>query len=444
MVVTARSSAITVNHCRRGMRESRFRGTGRWGQGWGVTGMLRQFHLTVQRELHRAVVLLGSKQYIGCVRAGLLSGRRAAAGFQWQAYRGDRMADLKALRLAVIGAGAVGGYVGGQLARAGYRVALVDAWAAHVEQIRAHGIRLTDPLGSVLIPAEAMHLHQVQSFIRDPVDIAFVCTKSYDTAWSAQMIKPYLRDNGCVVSVQNSLNEHEIAAIVGADRTLGCIASTISVSATGPGVIERARTPGGEAYTVFRVGEMHGRVTPRALQVAEILSAVDSAKVTTNLWGERWAKLVTNSMHHGILGVTGIHDHQLMQGTQTRLLAIRCAGEAIRVAQALGHDLEPILRMPPLLWCAAADGNAAALSEIEAGWRKWMARSHEPHYGSVGHDLVKGRRTEIDYTCGYVAAMGEQTGQPAPTQARLTAMVKQVERGELQRTLANLAVFERS
>ena len=348
------------------------------------------------------------------------------------------MTDLKALRIAVLGAGAVGGYIGGHLARAGYRVVLVDAWAEHVEHIKAHGIRLSDPLGSIVVPAAAMHLHQVQSFVRDPVDIALICTKSYDTAWTAKMIAPYLRANGFVVSVQNSLNEEEIAEVVGADRTLGCIASTISVSATGPGVIERARTPGGAAYTVFRVGEMHGRVTPRALAVAEILSAVDSSKVTANLWGERWAKLVTNSMHHGILGSAGISDHQLMQNPQTRRLAIRCAGEAIRVAQALGHDLEPILRMPPELWCAAADGEAAALTELEAGWIKWMERSKEPHYGSVGHDLAKGRRTEIDYTCGYVAMKGDAVGQPAPTHAALAALVKRVERGELQRGMHNL------
>ena len=85
----------------------------------------------------------------------------------------------------------------------------------------------------LVIPAEALHLHQVQAFIRDPVDIALVCTKSYDTAWNTRMIQPYLRASGCVVSVQNSINEDEIAAIVGADRTMGCIASTMSVSATG-------------------------------------------------------------------------------------------------------------------------------------------------------------------------------------------------------------------
>jgi 2-dehydropantoate 2-reductase len=123
------------------------------------------------------------------------------------------------------------------------------------------------------------------------------------------------------------------------------------------------------------------------------------------------------------------------------MLAIRCAGEAVRVAQALGHDLEPILRMTPGLWVAAADKDMEALRQIDTGWVRWMERSREPHFGSIGHDLVKGRHTEIDYTCGYVALKGGQIGQPAPTHAALTELVKRVERGELDRKLENLQQF---
>ena len=121
-----------------------------------------------------------------------------------------------------------------------------------------------------------------------------------------------------------------------------------------------------------------------------------------------------------------------MQDEQTRLLAIQCAGEAIRVAQALGHDLEPILRMSPALWCAAADGQVAALAELEAGWKKWMERSKEPHYGSVGHDLVKGRRTEIESMNGYIAAKGKELGIATPYNAKLVDVVLKVQRGELK------------
>jgi 2-dehydropantoate 2-reductase len=342
-------------------------------------------------------------------------------------------------RVAVVGAGAVGGYIGGKLAAAGHDVLLIDSWVAHVEKIKNDGLRITEPGGASTVRVDALHLCDVQSLIRKPVDIALICTKSYDTAWASMMIKPYLTESACVVSIQNSLNEEDIAAVVGWDRTLGCIASTISVAAPQAGEVSRARTPGGSTYTVFRVGEVHGRHTPRAARIVDLLSAVDSGKVTTNLWGERWAKLVTNSMHHGILGSTGISDHGLMQNTGTRRLAIRCAGEAISVAHALGHKLEPILRMPPALWLAASKGEAAALAELEAGWIKWMERSKEPHYGSIGQDLAKGRRTEIDYVCGYVAAKGEKIGVPAPTQRALYEIVKRVERGEIERSMDNIA-----
>ena len=345
---------------------------------------------------------------------------------------------MSGLRVAVVGAGAVGGYIGGKLAAAGRDVVLVDSWVAHVDRIRREGLRITEPGRTQRIEVEALHLSDVQSLIRKPVDVALVCTKSYDTAWATMMIKPYLSASACVVSVQNSLNEEQIARVVGWDRTLGCIASTISVAAPEPGQVARARTPGGESYTVFRVGEVHGRATPRAARIVELLAQVDSAKVTTNLWGERWAKLVTNSMHHGILGATGISDHDLMKDDGTRRLAIRCAGEAIAVAHALGHELEPILRMPPALWLAAAGGNAGALAELESGWVKWMERSREPHYGSIGQDLAKGRRTEIDYVCGYVAAKAAEVGVPAATQKALYEIVKRVERGEIGRGRDNI------
>ncbi|MGZ5233973.1 MAG: ketopantoate reductase family protein, partial [Burkholderiales bacterium] len=152
-------------------------------------------------------------------------------------------------RVAVVGAGAVGGYIGGKLAAAGHDVRLIDSWVAHIEKIRRDGLCITEPCGSTTVPVDALHLCDVQSLIRKPIDIALICTKSYDTAWAAMMIKPYLSASGCVVSVQNSLNEEDIAAGVGWDRTLGCVASTISVAAPHAGEVSRARTPGGSTYT---------------------------------------------------------------------------------------------------------------------------------------------------------------------------------------------------
>src|SRR5205085_998759 len=117
-------------------------------------------------------------------------------------------------RIAVVGAGALGGYVGGALAHLGHDVTLIDAWPEHVETI---------------------------------------------------------------------------ASVVGWGRVLGVVASLISVDMYEAGRIRRTVAKGGEKHTVFRVGEPHGRVTPRAEELASWLRGLDSSKVTTNLWGERWS-----------------------------------------------------------------------------------------------------------------------------------------------------------
>ena len=118
-------------------------------------------------------------------------------------------------RLAFVGAGAVGGYVGGHLHRLGHDVTLIDPWPEHIETIKRQGLHLEGTQGEYLVQPRALHLHEVQSLFKDPVDIAFVCTKSYDTAWATMMIRQYLSPGGFVVSLQNCMNEETIAGIVG-------------------------------------------------------------------------------------------------------------------------------------------------------------------------------------------------------------------------------------
>src|SRR5436190_12551304 len=137
-----------------------------------------------------------------------------------------------AKRIAVVGAGALGGYVGGTLAHHGHDVTLIDAWPENVEIIRKRGLELdgvTPEERFTVTKAKIIHLTEVQALARNPVDIAFVAMKSYDTAWATHLIKPYLSAEGFVVSLQNCLNEETIAGIVGWGRTVGVVASQISV-----------------------------------------------------------------------------------------------------------------------------------------------------------------------------------------------------------------------
>jgi len=341
--------------------------------------------------------------------------------------------------VVIVGAGAVGGYVGGHLARAGEDVALVDPWPVHVNAMRERGLRLTGTQGEHVVRVNAMHLTEVQGFARKPIDIAIICTKSFDTEWATAMIAQYLAPGGYVVSMQNSINEERIARVVGWDRTLGCIASTISVNLVEPGHIMRFQEPGGGKRTVFYVGEVHGRTTARASELARILSAVDNAKVTTNLWGERWTKLATNAITHGLLGATGLDNRAIyVERGKLHRLGVRLAAEAVAVGRAQGFELGAMLGIEPDAWLAAGNGDEAALKRVQDGLLAWMETLVRPSHSSVGRDVMRGRRSEIEYTNGLVAAKARETGVPAPTHAAVTELVQRIDRGELRPDPANI------
>jgi len=171
-------------------------------------------------------------------------------------------------KIAIMGAGAVGAYCGAHMVREGEDVTFIDAWPEHVEKMR-QGLHITGttPEEEFTVPVRALHLNEVQQLSKEaPIDIAFVCPKSYDTAWSTMMIAQYLAPGGFVVSLQNCMNEETIAGVVGWGKTLGCIASQISVELYEPAHVHRGVKKGGAAHTVFRVGEVHGRITDRVVR----------------------------------------------------------------------------------------------------------------------------------------------------------------------------------
>jgi len=340
-------------------------------------------------------------------------------------------------RIAYVGVGAVGGYVAGHLTRAGHDVTLIDPWPEHVEHMRRHGIELTGLTAAErhTVPVNALHITDVQRLVKEKqVDIAFLSVKSYDTEWAVQLIRPYLAPDGFVVSLQNCINEERIAQHVGWGRTVGCIASLIAVELYAPGRIKRTVPLGGDRHTVFRVGEPHGRVTRRVEEVAEMLRAVDSAKVTTNLWGERWSKLVINSMRNGLSAATGLFGNQRDTQEGPRWVSIRLGSEAVKVGQALGFQLEKMLGMEPEVLARAGEGHKDALTEITNVLMDGAKRRADDQRPSMAQDISKGRRTETDFINGYVAARGAEIGVPAPTHARMNEAVRRVERGEVRPT----------
>jgi 2-dehydropantoate 2-reductase len=338
-------------------------------------------------------------------------------------------------KIAIVGAGAVGGYAGAHMVQAGENVTFIDPWPEHVEHMRKHGLRVTHArdVEEFSVPARALHITDVQQLAREaPVDIAFVCMKSYDTAWATTMIRQYLAADGFVVSLQNCMNEETIAGIVGWGKTLGCIASSITVNLPEPGHIHRGAAKHGAAHTVFRAGEVHGRITPRAEEICRLVGYSDSAKVTDNLWGERWSKLVANVMGNGLSACTGLTGGEMLQNEPIRRFSTRLGSEAIRVGQAQGYQLEEILHLPPETIARAGEGDEAAMRTCDEQRFADGKRTASGQRPSMGQDMQKGRRTEIEFLNGLVVKEGETVGLTCSANAALTDIVKRVERGELR------------
>ena len=305
-------------------------------------------------------------------------------------------------RIGIFGAGAIGSVVGGMLTRAGHDVTLIDQWPEHVEAMKARGLRLSGAMGDLVVPVRALHVHELQT-VSEPFDAAFVAVKSYDTEWATALALSYLRQpDGVIVDFQNGINDGRVAALAGAHRSLGCVI-TISAGMYEPGHAMRTDS----ATLGFKIGEHDGADTPRARELAAILSAVAETKVTPNLWGERWSKLAINCMANPLSGLTGLGTLDVRTIPEIAAVGVHLGAEAISVGRAAGHEVEPIYAIPAQRYVDAYGGRGLAplLEEIAA-----IARARGGGQPSLLQDVVKGRRTEIDYLNGFVCAEGKRLG----------------------------------
>ena len=168
-----------------------------------------------------------------------------------------------------------------------------------------------------------------------------------------------------------------------------------------------------QAHTVFRTGEVHGRITDRVKEICRLVAYADSAMVTDNLWGERWSKLVTNAMGNGLSACTGMISKDMLRNDAIRRFSARLGSEAIRVGQALGYELEEIHHLDPEIIARAGEGDAAATRTYDEHRRRGERTGGGEHRPSMGQDMVKGRRTEIEFLNGLVARKGDEIGMPA-------------------------------
>lgn len=353
--------------------------------------------------------------------------------------------------VAFLGGGAVGSYTGGMLAVAGVEVVLIDAWPEHVEAIRSRGLTIATPEGEHRARPDAWHLgeaHRLRSVSNvsnvsnvTPV-AAFLTVKLYDTAWASALLAQWLPAGVPVVTLQNALVEDIVAGALGWGRVLGAIGGGLDVSMRAPGVVQRSRRHMATASPVFKVGEVHGRRTPRAANIAALLDKVDRAVVTTDLWAQRWEKLCANTMTTGLSGLTGLSLQEVYTRDDTRRAAVRLGAEALELGRAMGFEVPALFGVEAKAWHEATSGSSAALAAAMGALAAQAASMVEGGMSGTLQDLLKQRPSEVEFFNGYVAREAPRHGVRAPTHRLVADLIRAVERGERKIGIDALAVIE--
>jgi 2-dehydropantoate 2-reductase len=323
-------------------------------------------------------------------------------------------------RIAVLGAGANGAAFGADMINGGLDVVLIDQWPAHVEAMRANGLRVEMPDETVVTDVRAHHLCDLAT-MTEPFDLVFLGVKAYDTRWSCELIKPYLAADGLVVGLQNGMTIDAVADVVGPERTVGAVIE-VAAGLYEPGVVTRQTGPDG---TWFGVGAFDGSTAGREAEVVSVLDHAGKAETKDDIRSAKWMKLVANAsefLPSSILGlpladaiaIPGMHD------------VMKAAGrEAVRTAMALGQDLVPIFGDERIDVNDPDHFASVLLDRVLTGWTLPDTKV------ATLQDWLKGRRAEVDDINGLVVREQERLGGAAPVNARLVEISRQVERGEL-------------
>ena len=165
-----------------------------------------------------------------------------------------------------------------------------------------------------------------------------------------------------------------------------------------------------------------------------MLSCIDGSHATSNIWGERWSKLTTNSVGNPVGAMTGQGSQVFAQDPRARLIQVHIAKETCQVGLALHVNIAPVSGEEASKWANADD--RAVFEDLEA---KFHPRLDAADWrSSMAQDVVKGRQTEIEYMNGYTVQRGREVGIPTPVSAAIVEVVKQIDAGTLKPDPSNV------
>ncbi|WP_440707932.1 ketopantoate reductase family protein [Herbiconiux sp. YIM B11900] len=336
-------------------------------------------------------------------------------------------------RIAVLGAGANGASIGADLTRAGEDVLLIEQWPAHVEAMRAEGLRIITPAEEQQVRPRVIHLCEVAE-LKQSFDVVLMLMKAYDSRWAAELIRPHLADDGLLVGVQNGMTAGVIGDVVGAERTLGAV---IECSATmdEPGVVHRHT---GVDRSWFAVGALPGGPAERIGEVQELLGHSGTVQRFDDIEAAKWMKLVSNSTLLVTSAVLGLPMLDALHTPGFRDVMVAAGNEALAVGAAAGHPVLPIFGL-------SAEEIAEPDRVVDIMTDKLFAGFVVPGATTtVLQDWRKGRHSEVDDLNGHVMLSGRELGVTTPVNTAVVQLAHRIERGEIAPGVEHLPVLARA
>ena len=298
-------------------------------------------------------------------------------------------------RVAVVGAGAVGGYFGGMLARAGAPVVLIGR-PAFADAVKKNGLFL-----DTLTFQEAVHVEASPDIsAARGAEIILFCVKTTDNAATAKALAPLLTPNAIVVSLQNGVDNVEQIQAAGIARVLPSIVY-IAAAVPEPGRIKH----GGRGDLV---------VGPESEYTKRIVDLFTRAgvpvRVSENIQAELWTKFIANCALNAISALSRAKYGRIASDPEAWKLVQQTVEEVLAVAKSSGVDLGPLAQLQEA--CALAQKIATQIPEA---------------LSSTCQDLMRGKRTEIDSLNGFIALRGTALGIPTPMNHALWSLIKLAE-----------------
>jgi 2-dehydropantoate 2-reductase len=317
----------------------------------------------------------------------------------------EAISRRRQLKIAMLGAGALGCAIGAALTEAGHDTWLLNRDAAHVDAMRRHGLRVEDECGTRQVAVHAA-THATEAGV---ADLVVVLVKSFHTEAAMRGALALIGPDTLVLSLQNGLGHEDVlASVVGRERVLA------GKTYVGGVLLGNGHIQSGVAGKATYIGELDGRVTSRVRAIADAFNAAGLATtVSDNIVGTMWDKLFVNVATGALTGTTGLTYGQLYSEPLLKATALMAVSEAMAVARAAGVTLAT--RAPEDAWTLASAGLSPAFKT------------------SMLQSLEKGSITEIDYINGAVVRWGERHGVPTPVNATLVACIKGIERAMADR-----------